>query len=66
MPLRNVYTSLFSTGLHLQNSLLKLRHMEEFFEALEKSKYDQENMSNLIPNEAQLLEWLQVNKGINH
>ena len=40
--------------------------MEEFFEALEKSKYDQENVSNLIPNEAQLLEWLQVNKGINY
>ena len=25
VPLRTVYTSLFSTGLHLQNSLLKVR-----------------------------------------
>ena len=65
MPLRNVYTSLFSTGLHLQNSLLKLRHLEGFFEALEKSKYDEDNVANLIPNEAQLLEWLQVKKVIN-
>ena len=60
MPLRNVYTSLFSTGLHLQNSLLKVRQLEGFFEALEKCKYDPENLSNIIPNEAQLLEWLQV------
>jgi len=59
MPLRNVYTSLFSTGLHLQNSLLKVRQLEGFFEALEKCKYDPENLSNIIPNEAQLLEWLQ-------
>ncbi len=33
VPLRSVYTSMFSTGLHLQNSLLKVRE-------LEKVKYD--------------------------
>ena len=59
MPLRNVYTSLFSTGLHLQNSLLKLRHMEGLFETLEKSK-DKETVANFMPNEKQLLDWLQV------
>lgn len=58
--MRNVYTSLFSSGLHLQNSLLKVRHMEGFFEALDKSKFDNENISNIIPNEEQLFEWLQV------
>ena len=34
--------------------------MEGFFEALDKSKFDNENISNIIPNEAQLFEWLQV------
>ena len=57
MPLRHVYTSLFSTGLHLQNSLLKLRHMEGLFETLEKSK-DKETVANFMPNERQLLDWL--------
>merc|ERR1719500_412485 len=58
MPLRHVYTSLFSTGLHLQNSLLKLRHMEGLFESLEKSK-DKETVANFMPDEQQMLEWLQ-------
>ena len=58
MPLRHVYTSLFSTGLHLQNSLLKLRHMEGLFETLEKSK-DKETVANFMPDEQQMLEWLQ-------
>ena len=61
MPLRNVYTSLFSTGLHLQNSLLKVRHLEGFFEALDKAK-NNNDVSNIIPNEGQLLEWLKVEK----
>ena len=60
MPLRNVYTSLFSTGLHLQSSLLKVRHLEGFFEAMDKSKHDVENIANIIPNDEQLIEWLQV------
>ena len=34
--------------------------MEGFFEALDKSKFDNENISNIIPNEEQLFEWLQV------
>ena len=59
MPLRHVYTSLFSTGLHLQNSLLKLRHMEGLFESLEKSK-DKETVANFMPDEQQMLEWLQA------
>ena len=60
MPLRNVYTSLFSTGLHLQNSLLKVRHLEGFFEALDKAKHDGDSIANIIPNEAQLLDRLKV------
>ena len=54
-----MYSTLFSTGLHLQNSLLKLRHIEGLFEALEKSK-DKESVSNFIPTDRQVLEWLQV------
>ena len=60
MPLRNVYSSLFSTGLHLQNSLLKIRHLEGFFEAFDKNKNSSECVSNLMPDEAQLLDWLKV------
>ena len=41
LPLRSVYTNLFSTGLHLQNSLLKVRHLEGFFDTLEKFKAEQ-------------------------
>ena len=33
--------------------------MEGLFEALEKSK-DKETVANFMPNEKQLLEWLQV------
>ena len=58
LPLRHVYSSLFTTGLHLQNSLIKLRHIEGLFETLEKSK-DKETVANFVPNEKQLLEWLQ-------
>lgn len=56
LPLKTVYTSLFSTGLHLQNSLLKVRHLEGFFDTMEKQKTESEN--KLIPDEAQLLDWL--------
>ena len=37
VPLRGIYTSMFSTGLHLQHTLLKLRKLEQYFDELEKS-----------------------------
>ena len=40
VPLRSVYTSLFSTGLHLQNSLLKVRQLEKIFDIMEKRRSD--------------------------
>lgn len=59
VPLRTVYTSLFSTGLHLQNSLLKVRQLESIFDKIEKSKTKETDMvSALIPNEEHLVEWL--------
>ena len=36
VPLRTIYTSLFSTGLHLQNSLLRVRQLEKIFDLMEK------------------------------
>ena len=69
MPLRNVYSTLFTTGLHLQNSLLKLRHIEGLFEALEKSK-DKETVSTFIPSDKQVLGWLhgfqEIQTELNH
>jgi len=65
LPLKHVYTSLFSTGLHLQNSLLKVRHLEGFFDLFEKYKADhQENVSALLPDDEKLLEWLKGFKDI--
>ena len=40
VPLRTIYTSLFSTGLHLQNSLLRVRQLEKIFDLMEKRKYE--------------------------
>ena len=34
VPLRSVYTSLFSTGLHLQNSLLRVRELKKYLEEI--------------------------------
>ncbi len=50
----------FSTGLHLQNSLLKVRQMEKLFDALEKQKNEikKSEINSLIPSESQLIEWL--------
>ena len=42
VPLRTIYTSLFSTGLHLQNSLLRVRQLEKIFDLMEKRKYEKE------------------------
>ncbi|XP_059091806.1 uncharacterized protein LOC131887267 [Tigriopus californicus] len=59
LPLRSIYTSLFSTGLHLQNSLLKIRDLEKHFDHLEKSKTrDTDMFAALLPSDEHLLEWL--------
>ena len=59
IPLRSVYTSLFSTGLHLQNSLLKVRNLEKVFDAIEKKKTKGTDMVvALAPSDEHLLEWL--------
>ena len=70
VPLRSIYTSMFSTGLHLQHSLLKLRKLEQLFETLDKRNRRQRNASGTsggssgraspqIPiEETQLVEWL--------
>merc|ERR1712020_384152 len=61
---------MFSTGLHLQHSLLKLRKLEQLFETLDKRNRRQRNASGTsggsrgraspqIPiEETQLVEWL--------
>ena len=69
VPLRSIYTSMFSTGLHLQHSLLKLRKLEKLFDTLDKrAKRTHHHSSGLgsggrtspqIPiDETQLVEWL--------
>ena len=64
LPLRTVYTSLFSTGLHLQNSLLKVRHLEGFFDSMEKRRGEGDSLGAIMPDEKQLLDWLQNFKEI--
>ncbi len=63
IPLRSVYTSLFSTGLHLQNSLLKVRQLEKAFDSIEKNKGKKKaaaehSISSMLPSEESLAEWL--------
>ena len=70
VPLRSVYTSLFSTGLHLQNSLLKVRQLEKIFDLMEKRKSEyQHNEKNDDeigspvalpggPSQAEIVQWL--------
>lgn len=59
LPLRSIYTSLFSTGLHLQNSLLKIRDLEKHFDHIEQSKTrDTDMFAALLPSDEHLLEWL--------
>ena len=62
VPLRGIYTSMFSTGLHLQHTLLKLRKLEQYFDELEKSKsksFITGRSSPPIPvDEVKLLTWL--------
>ena len=65
LPLRTVYTSLFSTGLHLQNSLLKIRDLEQAFEFMEKKKTKNTDMIRaLIPNDESVVQWLNGFKGV--
>ena len=56
VPLKSVYTSLFSTGLHLQNSLLKVRKLEKIFDTLEAAKKKKDDQE--MPSEKQILAWL--------
>ena len=68
VPLRSVYTSLFSTGLHLQNSLLRVRQLEKIFDLMEKRKNktdivnDSEESAQLSiqtgPTQAEIIQWL--------
>merc|ERR550532_154261 len=64
LPLRTVYTSLFSTGLHLQNSLMKVRHLEGFFDSMEKRRGEGDSLGAIMPDETQPLDWLQNFKEI--
>uniref|UniRef100_A0A0K2TV03 Vezatin n=1 Tax=Lepeophtheirus salmonis TaxID=72036 RepID=A0A0K2TV03_LEPSM len=63
VPLKSIYTSLFSSGLHLQNSLLKVRELEKIFESIKFKKNNKKSIKHeepfdLIPNEDQLIIWL--------
>lgn len=61
VPLRSIYTSMFSTGLHLQHTLLKLRRLERLFEDFEKGHHHHKRgrKSPPIPvDEGKLLQWL--------
>ena len=64
VPLRSIYTSMFSTGLHLQHTLLKLRSLEQVFEDFEKRNHKKTTSrrgrtSPPIPvDEVKLIEWL--------
>ena len=57
VPLRGIYTCMFSTGLHLQHTLLKLRRLEQVFEDLDKVNKKQKNSSMQV-DEVKLLRWL--------
>ena len=55
LPLPSVYTTLHTTGLHLQNSLLKVRLLENCWDAVREDKDDKAFL-----NTSKLSEWLQV------
>jgi len=72
VPLRTVYTSLFSTGLHLQNSLLKVRELEKIFDAMEGRKNLGKDSGSMMsstasalkplpegPSQVEIIRWLQ-------
>ena len=59
VPLKTVYTSLFSTGLHLQNSLLKVRELEKIFDMIERRKHEEGAMSVAVPpSQGEIIKWL--------
>ena len=55
LPLPSVYTTLHTTGLHLQNCLLKVRQLEHCWEAVREEGDDTE-----FSNTSRLSECLQV------
>jgi hypothetical protein len=60
VPLRSIYTSMFTTGLHLQHSLLKIRKLEELFDKMDReSKRTKASPSLKSPiDDANLVDWL--------
>jgi len=76
IPLRSVYTSLFSTGLHLQNSLLRVRELEAAFDCLDRAKRGEANtggvvgdndaLAAILPSDESLTRWLSSFEGIQH
>lgn len=61
LPLRSIYTSVFSTGLHLRNSLLTVRHLEKIFDSMEENKKPNKGENAVVPvvpPDRQLVEWL--------
>ena len=68
VPLRTIYTSLFSTGLHLQNSLLRVRQLEKIFDLMEKRKYENKVVLDTTddaqlsiqtgPTQLEIIQWL--------
>ena len=55
LPLPSVYTTLHTTGLHLQNCLLKVRQLEDCCDAVREDKDDTDFLTT-----SKLSEWLQV------
>eukprot|EP00090_Calanus_glacialis_P007205 TRINITY_DN15665_c0_g1_i5.p1 TRINITY_DN15665_c0_g1~~TRINITY_DN15665_c0_g1_i5.p1 ORF type:complete len:614 (+),score=153.85 TRINITY_DN15665_c0_g1_i5:23-1843(+) len=54
LPLPSVYTTLHTTGLHLQNCLLKVRQLEDCCDAVREDKDDTDFLTT-----SKLSEWLQ-------
>jgi hypothetical protein len=55
LPLPSVYTTLHTTGLHLQNCLLKVRQLEDCCDGVREDKDDTDFLTT-----SKLSEWLQV------
>ena len=55
LPLPSVYTTLHTTGLHLQNCLLKVRQLEDCCDAVREKEDDK-----AFSDTSKLSEWLQV------
>ena len=55
LPLPSVYTTLHTTGLHLQNCLLKVRQLEDCCDAVREDTDDTDFLTT-----SKLSEWLEV------